>query len=107
MYDNKDRVNVESIKKDQDDERSIIDRTIEIKDEVDRIMGGDSNELVLEAAADSDAAARAILDLAVIDCSKPFSQMPMTQVQSLALFAYKLNKAIEKDITATLESRDD
>jgi hypothetical protein len=107
MYDNKDRVNVESIKKDQDDEQSIIDRTIEIKDEVDRIMGGDNEELVLEAAADSDAAARAILDLAVIDCSKPLSQLPKGDWRALMTLAYKLNKAIEKEVTATLESRDD
>lgn len=106
MYDNKDRVNVEELAHDRECEQSIIDRTIEIKDEVDRIMGGDNNELVLEAAADSDAAGRAILELAAIDCSRSFSEMPMTQVQSLALFAYKLNKAIQKDITATLESQE-
>jgi hypothetical protein len=106
MYDNKDRVNVEELAHDQECTTSIIDRTIEIKDEVDRIMGGDNEELVLEAAADSDAAGRAILDLAVIDCSKPLGQLPEDDRQALRDFAYTLNRAIEKDITATLESRE-
>lgn len=95
MNDSVDRVNIEEMRHDAECGVAEALAEFELAGKVDEIMGGDDPEVVMDLIIDDDEACSAMMGIASMDCSKPFSLISNTTVQRLAYHAHKLNRRIE------------
>ena len=70
----------------------------ELTDKVNEVMGGGNPDLVMECIANDDDIAKALLELATLDCSKSIDEMTVSQARYLQSCAHDVNAKIAEKL---------